>query len=94
MNGNVERDPGQIGPAQACPACSALIVWCGTTVPDKSVAIEALPSRYGTQTVYPVGGNLFSAPVKPRQASAMRAAGVPLFLKHSASCEPTRKAER
>ncbi|MFI2216562.1 hypothetical protein ACH47B_06720 [Rhodococcus sp. NPDC019627] len=58
------------------------------------MALEAIPSRYGTHTVYPVSGRLFGAPVKPSQAAAMRAAGRPLYLKHSASCEPTRKAEK
>lgn len=90
----VERAPGQIGPAAPCRACGTLVTWCGTAVPDKSVALESIPSAYGTQTVYPVSGQLFAAPVKPRQAAAMRAAGRPLYLKHSASCEPTRKAEK
>lgn len=85
--------PGQLESSAPCRACGTLVVWCTSAKTFESVCVEAIPSKSGAVSVWSAAGKLFAGPVKSGVAAGMRAAGVPVYLRHAFVCESTRRAE-
>ncbi|MGW0043453.1 hypothetical protein [Rhodococcus sp. NPDC003348] len=70
---------------EPCRSCRAEIVWT-TTRDGNLMPVNARPSNAGNVAIQKAGTVLHAGVVPPRQARAMRAAGVDLYLSHHVDC--------
>lgn len=70
-----------------CRSCRAHIIWGVDAVSRKPMPIDAEPSPNGNISMYVShGGDVRLMVLAKSKASAMRAAGQPLYLSHFGSC--------